>query len=556
MNKWKYKISPVYLLLGFITLLYSCGNGRGRDSWLQRVDDALETVDVQQKLYAQRADSISKRAKEAINNEEKFTLLLEASDAYRTLDLNKSINFLLDAYEIATLNHQNPSDSVETLLRLASIYNTQGFMLKEVSDILATLDPGKLNGQYLTRYYITKVQLNRRLADVTNIQRLKVNYLYELKGYQDSLLKMHPENDLIRAKSLEMEGKIDEALQIMLNAKKESADSIPRTGPYFHTVAQLYEKLEKPDSQLIYLALAAEDDLKHGVKEYSALTDLAELIYPFDLNRAHRYILQSREDAISSHSSLRQRQMGPIYTLINGKYAMRQNQILVGSIILSVSLFIAIMAVVAGGIMLKKKNRELGLQGERLRESKKIIENTNQELEETNRNLKEESRIKESYIRSFMNLCLQYLNKMEHYRAYIGKIASGGDLQKVVKAINSSRYVNQEVSEFYQSFDEAFLSLYPDFKTVLNGFLREGEKYEECGSLTTELRVYALIWLGIESSGEIAKFLRCSESTVYNYRTVMRNRAKDRNKFEKDFILVSEARRHKPIYKIDNSENI
>ena len=144
-----------------------------------------------------------------------------------------------------------------------------------------------------------------------------------------------------------------------------------------------------------------------------------------------------------------------------------------------------------------------------------------------------------------MKLCLSYLSKMEGYRARIGKIAAGGDINKIIQEINSSRYVNHEIAEFYQEFDQAFLSLYPDFVSILNSLLKEEKQYKDFDTFSTELRVYALIWLGIESSGEISKFLRCSESTVYNYRTQMRNKAIDRTSFESRFIEISHKRRHK-----------
>ena len=160
-------------------------------------------------------------------------------------------------------------------------------------------------------------------------------------------------------------------------------------------------------------------------------------------------------------------------------------------------------------------------------------------MESLNRRIAEESRVKEQYITSFMELCLSYLKKMESFRAELAKIAAQGDLKAVTKAINSSRYVNREIAEFYDNFDRAFLSLYPGFIGSLNSLLRPEEHYAATLSFSTELRIYALIWLGINESGEIARFLRCSESTVYNYRTQMRNRAMERDSFEGQFSALS-----------------
>lgn len=124
---------------------------------------------------------------------------------------------------------------------------------------------------------------------------------------------------------------------------------------------------------------------------------------------------------------------------------------------------------------------------------------------------------------------------MESFRASLSKIAVKDGIEGVRKAINSSRYVNKEIKEFFDNFDTSFLSLYPDFIRSLNSLLRPEEGFdEELRELTTELRIYALIWLGIDESSRIAEFLRCSESTVFNYRTRMRNRATVRATFDAD----------------------
>lgn len=120
---------------------------------------------------------------------------------------------------------------------------------------------------------------------------------------------------------------------------------------------------------------------------------------------------------------------------------------------------------------------------------------------------------------------------------FVGQeLKAQADWAKLTRTISSSRYVNREVEQFFREFDSAFLQLYPDFIDRINSLLRPGERYAPTDTLTTELRIYALLRLGVRNSGEIARFLRCSESTVYNYRTQMRNRALDRTTFEADFL--------------------
>ena len=81
--------------------------------------------------------------------------------------------------------------------------------------------------------------------------------------------------------------------------------------------------------------------------------------------------------------------------------------------------------------------------------------------------------------------------------------------------------------ELYAKFDSIFLNIYPDFIEEFNNLLVPEERIypKQDELLTTELRIYALIRLGITDSNKIASFLRYSLRTVYNYRTKVRNKS-------------------------------
>ena len=84
-------------------------------------------------------------------------------------------------------------------------------------------------------------------------------------------------------------------------------------------------------------------------------------------------------------------------------------------------------------------------------------------------------------------------------------------------------------------FDKAFLKLYPKFVEQFNGLLREDARIElkKGKLLNTELRIFALIRLGITQSSDIASMLRYSVNTIYNYRAQIKNSALgDRDNFE------------------------
>lgn len=169
------------------------------------------------------------------------------------------------------------------------------------------------------------------------------------------------------------------------------------------------------------------------------------------------------------------------------------------------------------------------------------LNNMNSELNEKNNQLCETNNIKEQYIAQFFDVCFSYISKMEKYQNVLYKIAMNRCYDELIKKLKSSVFIDGELNALYTRFDKVFLSLYPTFVSDFNALLKDEEKIvlKSDALLNRELRIYALLRLGITDSGKIANFLRCSTSTVYNYRTKMRNRAAvDRDDFETEIMKI------------------
>ena len=150
------------------------------------------------------------------------------------------------------------------------------------------------------------------------------------------------------------------------------------------------------------------------------------------------------------------------------------------------------------------------------KERKKVIS----QLNETNK-------IKEEYIGRFIKLCSAYINKLDSFRKKVNKKAMNNQVKELYDMTRDQDIVNLEVEELYSNFDKAFLSLFPDFISEFNRLLKpECQILPKKGEiLNTELRIYALIRLGINDSNQIAEFLRYSVNTVYNYKAKIRNKS-------------------------------
>ena len=310
-----------------------------------------------------------------------------------------------------------------------------------------------------------------------------------------------------------------------------------------NTAATSYEAQQKADSSLHYYALSALSDLRQGVLEHASLPTLALLLFARgDIDRAYSYMKCSVEDAEACGARLRTVQIAEDVPIILDAYQAKvraQNSRLRNGLI-ALALLLTAVTVLFGLLfythrrLRRARQRELAYHDD-LRRSKMEVEQALRQVRQINSQLKESNQIKETYVTQYMKQCSAGIAKIEAYRLSLQKTALSSNYGKLLETIKDTRVIDKELDEFYRSFDETFLSLFPTFKTDFNALLRPEEQLPEgdAGRLSTELRIFALIRLGFTDSEEIANFLRYSVKTIYNYRTRIRNKALgDRNLLE------------------------
>jgi Tfp pilus assembly protein PilN len=240
------------------------------------------------------------------------------------------------------------------------------------------------------------------------------------------------------------------------------------------------------------------------------------------------------EDAKACGARLRTIQMAEDLPVILNAYHEKVNS-QKRSLIYTINFLVALLLVLAFALYnlykiqkrLKEARSQLLDYNESLRQSKHDIEQALLEVKKVNRDLKESNQIKQVYITNYMKQFSTGIAKLESYQQMIQKVAHSSNYGKLVQTIKDTQILDNELDVFYQSFDETFLGLFPTFVQDFNALLRPEERLPEPegGRLSTELRIFALIRLGINDSEEIASFLRYSIKTIYNYRTKIRNKA-------------------------------
>ena len=327
-------------------------------------------------------------------------------------------------------------------------------------------------------------------------------------------------------------------------------------------IAEAYKQLGDTEKRKEYLIQSAISDLTSATKENNSMLQLAIMLYNEKaIERAYRYINLALEDANFYNARFRNLQISRTLPIIDAAYQDATN--LYKRKLLACTVFICLLCLCLIGIIIKlrSKNNKINLlqqqlisQNESLKhlteEQKKLIllqSSLNKEIECRNKELstitckyKEVNHIKEEYLGYFLQMCSDYIGKLNDYRKTINRKLIAGQYQDLLSFTSSNKFILSEKDELYKQFDVAFLRLYPTFVHQLNELLLPEEHIElKSGeNLSNELRICALLRLGISDSSRIAVFLGYTPSTVYTYRTKMRNRAINRDNFESDILRI------------------
>lgn len=296
-------------------------------------------------------------------------------------------------------------------------------------------------------------------------------------------------------------------------------------------LALVYKKMGRYEDYEKYLILSAISDQICPLKENLSMQELALHIFKTreaDVALANRYLGYSLEDAIFYNNRLRLLEIAKKFPSIVMAY-QQQNKEKSRRLALTVS-FVSILSV---GLLLSllyicKQMRQLRLRREELA-------TVNRELKQLNRKLVNTNHIREEYVSLFLDLCAAYIDKLGKYQDLVKRKVKARQIDDLLKIVNSSKMSEPDAKEFFVNFDTAFLAIYPQFIEEFNALLREDERIipKKGEILNTELRIFALVRIGIKDSSKIATLLFYSPQTIYNYRSAVKSKAIVRDDFEK-----------------------
>lgn len=512
----------------------------------------LEKVMAQRSIYDQEKEkrlsglkSLLTSNGEPIKKEEAYQINNKLIEEYWPYSFDSTLTYINRNLAIS-LNLKHKEWENKSKLDLTMLLASSG-RYKEAQDILTSINRADLTINLTIKYFNCYRKIYSDLDYFAFESTIAEDYGSIYRVYTDSALSLGKtdHDDYLYAQEWELldQGKFDECLKI--NSLRLSKTSIGTEKYSYITFQRSMAYGLKGDGKMEekYLALSAISDIMASRKDNASLAKLAWKIHEDgDIEKAYKYIKYSFEDAIFYNSKLRFVEIANPFSIIMESHQMetnKKNRALLTFTIVASALSIILLSLLyflyKQNKTLQKAKGELHQVNEQYKQVNLSLQETMLALKTSYKDLAESNHVKELYIGSFMNIYSDFIDKLDKYRLTVNRMLRAKKYQQLLDMTSTMEAIDEEFETFYATFDKTFLSLYPSFVKELNDLLLEEEQIELKNNeiLNPELRILAVIRLGIKDSARIAQLLRYSVNTIYNYRVKIKSKAKgNREEFE------------------------
>lgn len=519
---------------------------------LHSLDSLLEQQDLFVRVKEERIKQLKMQYSRVKDVKELYAMNRMVYLEYRVYDADSALHYINKNIQLAQQTN-NRTWEVVSLLEQSFVLTSSGLLteaLKAVSDIQPEELPQNLRSEYFGRL----CTLYSRLRDYSSENsQLSEHYNNLQKAFRDSVYLTATPDELrywnCRAWLYLGTPEIEPVKQAFEENKQTLSNDSRKYSIATYNLSAIYRSENNESKYLENLILSAMADIRSVNGDIGSLQEIAEYLFKHgEIDRAYNYILYCSQKAMLFHNRVRIVKMSHLQNQIYKAYqeqSRTQQKRLQASLIAVSFLFLVLIGAFLfirkqmrrlkeANLKLDNTNQKLSVNmdalstaHQRLEEVNMQLKDLNTQLQEVNDQLRESNYVKEEYIGYVFNICSTYISKLEEFRKNINRKLKVGQIEDVKAITDSSATASNELKEFYQNFDTIFLHLYPDFVGDFNALLLPEERIElkEGELLNTELRIHALIRLGITDSVKIADFLHCSAQTVYNNRLRTRNKS-------------------------------
>ncbi len=526
----------------FSALFLSASNDE-IDSLVNKLDQALSMKQTYDSYFFSKIDHLQKMQWNETSLKDTQILNFRIANEYSHHSLDSTLSYIDRNMEIARRIGDKVLEERSDLYR-AYFYASAGYYI-EAGNILGSYRPEELCRESFLAYSSAMVNLITELKVYSMTENVPDK---DISEYRDYLLKHCEENtyewhDLMRA-SMESAGDVHEErkhIKAMLALANEGTNEYARACYYYSTTCE-----EHSDEKLSWLIRSSISDVMSSTLDYQSLISVAqELFERGDVKRAFKYMADyCLPDAISYNGKLRPLQIAHFFPemehayqdLLDKQDRIKMNYMILLFILLTVLATLTAVIFFRQQILVRTRN-ELQMSNEEIEMQNMELTAMNAKLKGLNLRMKEADKVKEEYISLFLSILSENISTVRQYKNHVLKNLRQGNYKHLLEEIEALPPIDEDINEFYKMFDQTFINMYPDFVERFNTLLMEGEEVYPKGDdlLAPDLRIFALIKLGITDSSKIASLLHYSTNTIYNYKARIKNKAKgNREKFEDD----------------------
>lgn len=521
---------------------------------LHTLDDIIQNHKVQ--YQAQRIKQINQLKAQArtATGYNKYNLYKEIFDLYSHFQTDSAQVYIckmqqLPAYKTDAVMQATLHVAQAEIMAVSALYAEALSELDKVPKSLISSEHADLRLYY---YRVNRALYGWMCTYYTKSSGQHKLWEEKTMNYRDSLLSVdaikNMSRDIVMADKYNALRQPEKALKMLKPYSAQASEATPNPFVCF-TLAHAYILSGNRTKAIYYLTLTAIADLRSATCEYQALPMLAQILFDHgDVERAYTYLLCSMEDASYCKAGLRSIEASTIFPIIDKQYKQREKAQRERDHLLMYGLVGLLLMLIAMVVYLRKQmlklrqmrqkqslynkqlsaaNQQMHEANEKLQAALQEVKRTNEELQNTYSQLRMTDKVKEEYIARYLNRCRMYLDQLAEFRSATLRLIKNRHFEELANQLKRDLNAKAEQTQFYEDFDAAFLTLFPDFVASFNALLQPEHKLsvKKNGLLNTELRIYALIRLGIHDTTRIAHFLDYSTATVYNYRSKIRNKA-------------------------------
>ena len=537
-----------HLIVIIITLMIQPIYIKGDNNQLyKQLDAALAQRAHYVELKEKSLNEIKQGAKYVTSNEDKLKLYEQLANEYKAYEYDSAMTYVNKGLILAQKSN-NIFFNKRFQLSQTRLLITRGFYA-EAKEILQKIEPKEEPRDYQFLYYYTMYGLYNNWSTYCENNEFSKNYDLKKVEYLKKAIELSPKKD---AFYYYLMGELYYFSNHPNNNRTiqyyKKALSMEKTNSRLHAMtafalSEIYQKANNLELMEHYLLVAAISDVTSATKENVALQDIALFIYKHktrSLNKAQEYINLSLEDAYAYNNRLRRIEISSKLQMITNAYT---DDIKTTNRLLNIALLVIILLLLGVGIsslFIRKKNRLLKQKKDEITATSAKMEILNEQLHLINDELKNTNQKRERLVKVYIDLSYKNIERNQKLRTLAVRKIKANQSKELLSLLSSSSSTERENKEFLTEFDKSFLALYPTFVNELNQQLTESAhiQLKENGEMPPILRVCALLRLGITESSKIAGILSYSPQTVYNYRSILKNNAIDKEHFEENVLKL------------------